>query len=82
MPDSENDARVHRLCLILTALVDHPAELTITTDEDRDGVLFVIRAHADDVGKVIGALGPDCQVAAHNHRGYWIEAPQTVCLGH
>jgi uncharacterized protein len=52
------DAEVRRLLsMIAGAIVDRPDELTIATEEDRGGVVFVIRAHPSDIGKVIGQHG-------------------------
>lgn len=39
-------------------LVDHPDEVQITETEDEDGqVVYELRVHPDDMGKVIGKRG-------------------------
>jgi hypothetical protein len=39
------------------ALVDHSSEVTIQTEAADEGATFIIRAHPEDVGKIIGAQG-------------------------
>jgi predicted RNA-binding protein YlqC (UPF0109 family) len=52
------DASVYRLLFRMTcAMVDYPSDVTIQTETGDDGATFTIRAHAGDVGKIIGAQG-------------------------
>jgi uncharacterized protein len=52
------DASVYRLLFrMICALVDYPSEVTIQTEASNDGATFIIRAHPEDVGKIIGAQG-------------------------
>ncbi|MFH0954195.1 MAG: KH domain-containing protein [Verrucomicrobiota bacterium] len=42
---------------IVRALVDHPADVRITEVDGEKTVVFELRCHRDDVGKVIGKNG-------------------------
>lgn len=42
---------------LLVRLVDHPEDLTVEEEETPDGLVIRIRAHADDMGRVIGRAG-------------------------
>ncbi len=45
------------LTLIVSSIVDHADELTITESESDGVVTFVIHAHPEDMGKLIGKNG-------------------------
>jgi predicted RNA-binding protein YlqC (UPF0109 family) len=52
------DAAIHGLLFrMICAMVDYPSDVTIQTEAGNDGATFTIRAHAEDVGKIIGAQG-------------------------
>jgi len=42
---------------VLTDIVDYPDELKLTEVSGAQSVIFELRCHADDVGKVIGKNG-------------------------
>jgi hypothetical protein len=42
---------------IVTALVDHPEDINITEVDGERTVIFELRCHAEDIGKVIGKSG-------------------------
>lgn len=42
---------------IINALVDHPEDVQITEIDGERTVIFELRCHADDIGKVIGKSG-------------------------
>ena len=42
---------------VVTTLVDHPDDLRISEIEGERTVVFELRCHPDDVGKVIGKSG-------------------------
>ena len=42
---------------IVKALVDHPEDVQITEVDGERTIIFELRCHADDVGKVIGESG-------------------------
>ncbi len=42
---------------VVKALVDHPEELRIAEIEGERTIVFELRCHPDDVGKVIGKSG-------------------------
>jgi predicted RNA-binding protein YlqC (UPF0109 family) len=42
---------------IVRTLVDHPEDVKITEVDGERTVIFELRCHADDVGKVIGKSG-------------------------
>ncbi len=42
---------------IVKALVDHPEDVQITEVDGERTIIFELRCHADDVGKVIGKSG-------------------------
>jgi len=42
---------------IVKSLVDHPEEVRITEIDGERTIIFELRCHADDVGKVIGKSG-------------------------
>ncbi len=42
---------------IVKSLVDHPEDVRITEIDGERTVIFELRCHADDVGKVIGKSG-------------------------
>ncbi|HPC18829.1 MAG: KH domain-containing protein [Kiritimatiellae bacterium] len=42
---------------VVKALVDHPDELRITEIEGERTIVFELRCHPEDVGKVIGKSG-------------------------
>lgn len=46
--------------LILTiakALVDHPDEVFVDKKEEKNEIIYTLRVHQDDIGKVIGKQG-------------------------
>lgn len=45
------------LLYLLTSLVDHPDALTIDEEPADTGTIFVVHAHPEDMGKVIGKSG-------------------------
>lgn len=45
------------LTYILTKLVDHPDDLAVETQEDGDHVTLLVKAHEEDMGKIIGKNG-------------------------
>lgn len=45
------------LTLIVSSIVDHPDELSITESENDGVVSFVIYVHPEDMGKLIGKSG-------------------------
>jgi uncharacterized protein len=52
------DLSAHRLLFrMISALVDHPSEVAIQAISEEAGATFTIRAHPEDVGKIIGAQG-------------------------
>jgi hypothetical protein len=56
------DASVHQLLFkIVCALVDHPGEVSIQAEAGADGVTFLIAAHPEDLGKIIGSQGRTAQ---------------------
>lgn len=42
---------------IVSALVDHPEEVIVTSKEESDRVVYVLSVHKEDMGKVIGKQG-------------------------
>ena len=42
---------------IVKSLVDHPEDVRITEIDGERTIIFELRCHADDVGKVIGKSG-------------------------
>ncbi|MFJ7747020.1 KH domain-containing protein [Peribacillus sp. NPDC097295] len=42
---------------IVSALVDHPEEVIVTSKEESDRVVYVLSVHREDMGKVIGKQG-------------------------
>ncbi|MFJ7638618.1 KH domain-containing protein [Peribacillus sp. NPDC097264] len=42
---------------IVSALVDHPEEVIVTSKEEADRVVYVLSVHKEDMGKVIGKQG-------------------------
>ncbi len=42
---------------IVKSLVDHPEDIRITEVDGERTIIFELRCHADDVGKVIGKSG-------------------------
>ncbi len=42
---------------IVRGLVDHPDDVRVDVTEDDDSILYGLRVHPDDVGKVIGKSG-------------------------
>ena len=42
---------------IVTPLVDHPEDIVVTRKEEETKVVYHLRVHEDDVGKVIGKNG-------------------------
>lgn len=42
---------------ILLRMVEHPAELSITETQEMGSVLYKLKLHPDDVGRVIGRSG-------------------------
>jgi predicted RNA-binding protein YlqC (UPF0109 family) len=56
------DVSAHQLLYrIVCALVDHCDEVSITAEPGIDGATFLIGAHAEDVGKIIGSQGRTAQ---------------------
>jgi uncharacterized protein len=56
------DASVHQLLFkIICALVDHPGDVAIQAEPGVEGATFLIAAHAEDVGKIIGSQGRTAQ---------------------
>jgi predicted RNA-binding protein YlqC (UPF0109 family) len=47
----------HLLHKMICLLVDYPGELAIEAQAEDEGVTFLIGAHPEDVGKIIGAQG-------------------------
>jgi len=45
------------LLYILQQIVDHPEDIVIDETQDGDRTLYIIHAHADDMGKIIGKKG-------------------------
>ena len=45
------------LVYILTQIVDHPDDLTVEEEKSDDRTIYVIHAHPDDMGKIIGKKG-------------------------
>lgn len=45
------------LAYILSQLVDHPEDIVVEETQEEDRILFTIRAHPDDMGKIIGKSG-------------------------
>ena len=42
---------------MVTSLVDHPRDVIITEVKGERSIVYELRCHADDVGKVIGRSG-------------------------
>jgi predicted RNA-binding protein YlqC (UPF0109 family) len=42
---------------LLVRLVDHPDDLSVEEEQTAEGLVIKIRAHADDMGRVIGRSG-------------------------
>lgn len=42
---------------LLVRLVDHPEDLSVEEEQTAEGLILTIRAHADDMGRVIGRSG-------------------------
>ncbi|CAH0346957.1 MULTISPECIES: KH domain-containing protein [unclassified Bacillus (in: firmicutes)] len=42
---------------IVSALVDHPEEVRVTSREEDDKITFILSVSKDDMGKVIGKQG-------------------------
>ena len=42
---------------LVSGLVSHPEEIDLTKQEDEQGILFVLKVHEEDRGKVIGKEG-------------------------
>lgn len=42
---------------IAAAIVDHPDDVTVTSEENGDEVTLTLAVHADDMGMVIGRHG-------------------------
>lgn len=42
---------------IAAAIVDHPDDVTVTSEESGDEVTLILAVHADDMGMVIGRHG-------------------------
>jgi len=42
---------------MVTALVDHPREVRITEIKGEKSIVYELRCHGEDVGKVIGRSG-------------------------
>lgn len=42
---------------LLVRLVDHPDDLQVEEEQTAEGLIIKIRAHADDMGRVIGRSG-------------------------
>lgn len=58
MSENSRDMTGDVLEFIARQLVDNPDEVDITATEEDDGsVLFELRVHPDDMGKVIGKRG-------------------------
>ncbi len=47
----------HLIEFLLTHLVEHPADLSVEETEDEHKKIYVVKAHPDDVGLVIGHRG-------------------------
>ncbi|WP_409305395.1 KH domain-containing protein [Peribacillus sp. SCS-155] len=42
---------------IVSALVDHPEEVQVTSKEEDDRIIYILSVSKDDMGKVIGKQG-------------------------
>ncbi|MCP5517700.1 MAG: KH domain-containing protein [Verrucomicrobiales bacterium] len=42
---------------VVTGLVDHPGDVVVSQVEQGDTVVYELRLHPDDVGKIIGRRG-------------------------
>ena len=56
-PDPRDVSVQHLLFRLIGALVDHPDETAIRLVSGEEGATFLINAHPEDVGKIIGAQG-------------------------
>jgi predicted RNA-binding protein YlqC (UPF0109 family) len=56
-PDPRDVLVQHLLFRLISVLVDHPSETAIRLVSGEEGATFLINAHPDDVGKIIGAQG-------------------------
>jgi len=45
------------LSFIVNKLVDHPEDIIIEERQEGDATIFVIGAHPEDIGKIIGKSG-------------------------
>lgn len=45
------------LLFLLQSIVDHPDDIAVTETLDESRVLLTIRAHEEDIGKIIGKSG-------------------------
>ena len=45
------------LTYLVTQLVDHPSDVVVEEATEENRTRFTIRAHADDMGKIIGKNG-------------------------
>lgn len=45
------------LSYLVNMLVDHPEDVIIEERQEGDATIFVIQAHSDDIGKIIGKSG-------------------------
>jgi predicted RNA-binding protein YlqC (UPF0109 family) len=42
---------------IVSALVDYPEEVIVTSKEESDRIVYILSVHKEDMGKVIGKQG-------------------------
>ena len=45
------------LLFILTSIVDHPEDVSVEERNEEGRILFVIHAHGEDIGRIIGKKG-------------------------
>ena len=53
----EEQALEQLLLLVTQSMADHPTDVEVQFISDEDGEVFEIRAHPDDLGRIIGKNG-------------------------